>query len=986
MKKYGIMLPYVNVYLRKDVDMVVSAGSVVKVVGLTAVVLSAALPHGARANEAVAVPSAVANLVYDGYAKVGVSEGAGYTLVGNVATNAGAHVATATLAPGFVWADGTDLPKAIDWTIAEPAYGRLYGWLETDGKGYILTDYVPKQLRTIVEISARMTGGTSDTALFCANKLTGGGDDWGETFYCHFDNDVTFENSKTCIWHSFTDTVSAHVFRFHRATEWIDGVSYTDTENAGQLADVEADGPLMLFGSKQLSGKKTIVLTELRAKRVYYVRIWEAAGATTNAVMDLVPATDRNGAATLYDRVSNTCLMPTNGGGFTCGEALDLPVAAPVAAEGLVADGTEKVGVPEGDGYKLSGTVRASAPGRYEATATLKSGYFWEGGSKAPLTIAWSIADASNEWVTPPSVSKTSWAIDEQPGAFAAGRTLVGEPTATIAKDGAAPVAFSGVLPTEPGAYVITCAAPDVEEKAVPFTVTDAVRKFDDAHTIICWGDSLTEGDDGADKITGDDRANFHDGRFAGRIVKDAYPYELSGLVPKAYNVIAQAESGMETRTILGWTGREDYRVVPAITIPGSVAEAYTFESGELVRTVSGVAENVGDWWPSLPLREYDNEVEGTHGGSLVGTIAGVRARLTYIDEVETDGEVDRTKSWRCHIRRLSDGPAVDVLAGSAFTPEALAYGDAVQVFLMGTNDGAANYKTYVAQISNVVAQIPSGRYLVCSPHAGIIQKGSGETVTQKTLTVAEKAFAAAFGGKYLNLRLALVTNGVARAKTFGWTITSWNASGNKGLIYDGTHFNVKGSKVVASFVADKLLALGYVRDGAANPFVNEKTGESYASASEAVAAAKAGETVRVASDPGSVDLVMKGGVSVDVGAFRESISFRLPSGVDWFDLPTAPTAAGGTVYKLNLNDRAKPVIEGAGEDCPAFEVKGGKVTVRIANVKGGLYYALFSAESPAPDAAWKPVGDYELEKAEFTVDQQGDVRFYKASVTDLVD
>ena len=964
--------------------MVVSAGSVVKVVGLTAVVLSAALPHGARANEAVAVPSAVANLVYDGCAKVGVSEGAGYTLVGNVATNAGAHVATATLAPGFVWADGTDLPKAIDWTIAEPAYGRLYGWLETDGKGYILTDYVPNLARTGVRFHVHYLQSVGDNVLCSANGFSGGLTDYGKSFNVFNESDIYFQNDGLAcegVWYGdFDDIASDHVIEAFANTLTVDGVTKSVSDTP---ADDFASGKMVFFA---IRFNNKAGYTYIKPKKIYSACVWEADGATTNAVMDLVPATDRNGAATLYDRVSNTCLKPTNGGGFTCGEALDLPVAAPVAAEGLVADGTEKVGVPEGDGYELSGTVRASAPGRYEATATLKPGYFWEGGLKEPLTIAWSIADASNEWVTPPSVSKTSWAIDEQPGAFAAGRTLVGEPTATIAKDGAAPVAFSGVLPTEPGAYVITCAAPDVEEKAVSFTVTDAVRKFDDAHTIICWGDSLTEGDDGADKITGDDRANFHDGRFAGRIVKDAYPYELSGLVPKAYNVIAQAESGMETRTILGWTGREDYRVVPAITIPGSVAEAYTFESGELVRTVSGVAEDVGDWWPSLPLREYDNEVEGTHGGSLVGTIAGVRARLTYIDEVETDGEVDRTKSWRCHIRRLSDGPAVDVPAGSAFTPEALAFGDAVQVFLMGTNDGAANYKTYVAQISNVVAQIPSGRYLVCSPHAGIIQKGSSETVGQKTLTVAEKAFAAAFGGKYLNLRLALVTNGVARAKTFGWTITSWNASGNKGLIYDGTHFNVKGNKVVASFVADKLRALGYVKDAENNPFVNEKTGESYASASEAIDAAKAGETVRVASDPGSVDLVMKGGVSVDVGAFRESISFRLPSGVDWFDLPTAPTAAGGTVYKLNLNDRAKPVIEGAGEDRPALEVKDGKVTVRIANVKGGLYYALLSAESPVPDAAWTPVGDYEFEKAEFTVDQQGDARFYKASVTDLVD
>ena len=966
--------------------MVVSAGYVVKVVGLTAVVLSAALPHGARANEAVAVPSAVANLVYDGYAKVGVPAGAGYTLVGNVATNAGAHVATATLAPGFVWDDGTDLPKAIDWTIAEPAYGRLYGWLETDGKGYILTDYVPKQLRTIVEISARMTGGTSDTALFCANKLTGGGDDWGETFYCHFDNDVTFENSKTCIWHSFTDTVSAHVFRFHRATEWIDGVSYTDTENAGQLADVEADGPLMLFGSKQLSGKKTIVLTELSAKRVYYVRIWEADGVTTNAVMDLVPATDRNGAATLYDRVSNTCLKPTNGGGFTCGEALDLTVAAPVAAEGLVADGTEKVGVPEGDGYELSGTVRASAPGRYEATATLKPGYFWEGGSKEPLTIAWSIADASNEWVTKPSVSKREWFEGGEPGVLTAGVSQCGEVSATITRRGETPQPFAGELPTAPGTYDVTYSVPATATCAgLSSTVTFAIvapparPPFDDAHTLVFYGDSLTEGDDAAARTNMDARANFFDGRLEGTSVKASFPYWVSGLVPSNYNVIAQAESGLKTREVLRWTGRMDFRTGQTFALPAEAGESVKLDEGALVYTVNGETRSDVSWWPAKSLLGQVDE-----GATFVGWLGDVRVRFTYCDD-----------DWSYSVSRLTDGAAFEVPVDTPFLPDNLpVYGDAVQIFFTSANDHMKSTADSVSKIDGVlqtiegvVTNIPSGRYLVISPHCNIVS--GGETETQGKPTAYEQKFAAKFGEKYLNLRMAFVTNGVSIAKALGYSkVTAWNNRNNTtGLLEPSggrIHFNPIGNRVVAQIVNEKLRALGYVRDGTANPFVNEKTGESYASASEAIDAAKAGETVRVASDPGSVDLVMKGGVSVDVGAFRESISFRLPSGVDWFDLPTAPTAAGGTVYKLNLNDRAKPVIEGAGEDRPALEVKDGKVIVRLANVKGGLYYALFSAESPAPDAAWKPVGDYELEKAEFTVDQQGDARFYKAAVTDL--
>ena len=65
------------------------------------------------------VPTAVPNLVYDGGAKTGVVAGAGYTLTGNVATNAGAYTATATLEPNYFWADGASHPTNVAWTIAK---------------------------------------------------------------------------------------------------------------------------------------------------------------------------------------------------------------------------------------------------------------------------------------------------------------------------------------------------------------------------------------------------------------------------------------------------------------------------------------------------------------------------------------------------------------------------------------------------------------------------------------------------------------------------------------------------------------------------------------------------------------------------------------------------------------------------------------------------------------------------------------------------
>lgn len=96
---------------------------------------------------------------------------------------------------------------------------------------------------------------------------------------------------------------------------------------------------------------------------------------------------------------------------YTGGTLTVLPEGAgmvekPTARTGLVSDGkgTELVGI-EGDGngvaYDLTGTVKASEPGEYTATATLREGYYWSDGSRNVLQIKWSIAAGSGTPVNP---------------------------------------------------------------------------------------------------------------------------------------------------------------------------------------------------------------------------------------------------------------------------------------------------------------------------------------------------------------------------------------------------------------------------------------------------------------------------------------------------------------------------------------------------------------------------------------------------------
>lgn len=102
--------------------------------------------------------------------------------------------------------------------------------------------------------------------------------------------------------------------------------------------------------------------------------------------------------------------------------------------------------------------------------------------------------------------------------------------------------------------------------------------------------------------------------------------------------------------------------------------------------------------------------------------------------------------------------------------------------------------------------------------------------------------------------------------------------------------------------------------------------------------------------------------------------------------VPSYYTASlDGNILSLKLNDSAKPVIKDE-DDSKAFEIKDGKVSIHLINVKDKLYYSIISAETPnAVDEAWEMCdeGRYEAGKSDFEIDTKGEKRFYKASVKD---
>ena len=103
------------------------------------------------------VPTAKTGLIYNGETQTGVEEGEGYTLEGNTAKDAGDHQATATLASGYRWADGTTGDKKIDWSIAAKPVT-----VTADDKKMILGGKLP-------ELTYKITAGE----LVGDEKLTG---------------------------------------------------------------------------------------------------------------------------------------------------------------------------------------------------------------------------------------------------------------------------------------------------------------------------------------------------------------------------------------------------------------------------------------------------------------------------------------------------------------------------------------------------------------------------------------------------------------------------------------------------------------------------------------------------------------------------------------------------------------------------------------------------------------------------------------------
>ena len=117
----------------------------------------------------------------------------------------------------------------------------------------------------------------------------------------------------------------------------------------------------------------------------------------------------------------------------------------------LIYDGTEQpiIITDESDNYEASGTITATDAGEYSFTITPKDGYEWPDNTSDSKSFTWKIDKAENEWITTPSISKSSWYNYEEDGIITNGSAMYGQIIMMLNGK------IITELPTEPGEYTL---------------------------------------------------------------------------------------------------------------------------------------------------------------------------------------------------------------------------------------------------------------------------------------------------------------------------------------------------------------------------------------------------------------------------------------------------------------------------------------------------------------------------------------------------
>ena len=581
---------------------------------------------GAAGIAAVEIPVAVPGLVYDGAEKVGVIEGAGYTLVGNVATNADGYLATATLdnKAASVWADGTTDDREVPWRIASSGIdfsGVVFAdaSFTFDGKTKRLdATGTPDGVEVTYDGNDRTeVGEYTVTAWFSSST---------KNLLTNMTAKLTIEAPRVAV----PSAIAGLVYDGTAKTGVVENVGYTLVENVATAAgDYVATATLEdgYVWSDNTTGPKEIPWSIARAKYVMDDVLFEDGTFEfdgTNlylAVAGDLPA----GVEVLYlyngkSKVGTYTIIAR----FTAADAVNyepipdmsatltivLPptkIEVPTAVSGLVYDGAAQIGVLEGVGYTLVGNVETNA-GSHAATATLEDGYVWADGTTVAQTIQWSIAKATYD----------------MSGISFNGMTVKADGTVKS-------LAYSGTLPpgvtvkyidndqTDPGTYTVTAKFTGDETNYEPIpdmTATLIIEKKSEP----------TPPDPGP-----------------GPVDPDPEPELPSGLYPSGVAAL-DAFTAEKAATYGGWLKDKSGKVVALLTVKTTAAK-----SGRPTKSTITVKPIVG--------KKYTKKTTFYPGGNPTdefGIVYGARGLLGSLDGYSVEASADVYKSKVSTLKSLA--------------------------------------------------------------------------------------------------------------------------------------------------------------------------------------------------------------------------------------------------------------------------------------------------------------------------------------------
>ena len=392
------------------------------------------------AKAQVSVPTAVANLEYNGEKQTGVIDGAHFSLTNNTGTNAGNYTAIATLDDknNFEWADGTTEDKQIAWSIAKADGSFTFNGstITYDATNHTLT--ATDVVGGTIEYSTEENGTYSSVPPTFKNVGR-------HTIYARLvgddnHNDVS-SKSATLVINPYELTIDAYTTAwtgassYNRVVNGVGGESVTLTytpsnTNAGTFTYQSGSNSFTLSLNSNnyevgTAGNLILESVEIEFTVNGYTGVYDGDphGITINVTTPSTGYTITY-SETLSGSYSETPITRTDAGETTVyfkinatnyteatGSATIVisraPIDAPTARTDLVYNGTLQTGVEANDEYyTITGNTGTNA-NQYTATLTLKSNYMWSNNSTDTLRISWSIAkyglnvgDYEVDWVS----------------------------------------------------------------------------------------------------------------------------------------------------------------------------------------------------------------------------------------------------------------------------------------------------------------------------------------------------------------------------------------------------------------------------------------------------------------------------------------------------------------------------------------------------------------------------------------------------------